>query len=74
MLRPSDLFDAFQAWCIEHGVENPNKQPWLTKKVKEKRFKTVHKDNGDFFIGLRLRSGVACEVPVPAPDEPVAAG
>jgi putative DNA primase/helicase len=74
MIRPSDLFAAFQTWCAEHGVQNLRKQPWLTKKVKEKKFTTDHNENGDFFIGLRLRSGVAWEVPVPAPDEPVAAG
>jgi putative DNA primase/helicase len=66
-VRPSDLFDAFRAWCIEHGLENAHKQPWLTKKLKEKRFTTVHKDNGDFFVGLRVRSGVAWEAGAPEP-------
>jgi putative DNA primase/helicase len=50
-----DLYVSFRAWCENAGEDVIPKQKWLTERV-QRRYPKIHKENGDYFAGIRLRA------------------
>jgi putative DNA primase/helicase len=52
-----DLYADFRTWCTDTGERDTPKQRWFTDRVKD-RYKMEHKRDGNYFVGVRLRSRV----------------